>query len=486
MVFEATTEVRSSIVYATILVVIVFVPLLFLPDVDGKLLAEVGTAYIISLLASFVVSITAVPVLAAYLFPAYAEKFARANVGKRLSPDRPGYEADDTRFIVWVKSITEKPITWSIRHPRFSLMIGLGTLIPTLLIYLFLGKAGLPEFNEPTYTLGMYAPVGSSLATTRSWSDTVAAQLLAVKGISTVGSTMGRADGDAHANSANVAEFEIHLDTTEREKNAIRDDILTITAQYEGQLLFSLGQPITHRIQELASGVRAPIVLKLYGSDLDELRTQADRILSFIKGVDGVVNAQIERELKVPQLSIAWDRNAARGAGVSIGDASKDLESALLGKSVAEVLDGSERYPLIVKYDPSSGATPESVASLIVSEPYTAPVPLGQVAVIERSRGQNTVSHDNGQRRLVISAFPKDRDVVSIVEEIRTGINGLGLPSGYFVSYEGDFKTQQESSRRLMIIALLIVVAVFGVLYWQFRSAALVGQILLGVATAFL
>lgn len=473
VVYESSKEVRNSIVYATVLVALVFVPLLLLPGVDGKLLAPIGTAYIVALLASLVVSLTLVPVLASFLLPKYVEERAK-KYGQSREKLAPGYEADDTKFIRKVKDLAIRPIRFSMRHPKAILTTALASIVLTAGLYVSAGKEGLPPFNEPTFTTMMFVTNGSSIEYTKAVVNEVAAKIEKVPGVKHFASTIGRSEADAHASGVNSAEFEILIDTEKADKEDIERDILKIYGEYEGRVLFSLGQPITHRMQELVSGVRAPIVLRLYGKDLDTLRLQATNILAAMKKVPGIVNAQVEQEERVPQISIDVDRNLATTHGINIGMANEALETGLMGMQAAEVLDGNERYPLIVKFDPDWKGDLRSLGNLLVSTSSEKPVTLSQYAAIRRTEGQNRISHDGAQRRILITGFVQDRDVVSAVEELKTKVASLGIHSGYFVSFEGDYQAQQEATKRLSIIALFVLAAVVMVLFWHFRSLALV------------
>lgn len=332
----------------------------------------------------------------------------------------------------------------------------------------------------------MFLPNGSSIEYTKTIVNEVAEKIRKIPGVKHFASTIGRSEADAHASGVNSAEFEILIDTEIAGKKDIERDVLKIYEAYEGKVLFSLGQPITHRMQELLSGVRAPIVLRLYGKDLDVLRLRANDILGAMKSVPGIVNAQVGQEERVPQISIDVDRNLATTYGINIGMANEAIETGLMGMQAAEVLDGNERYPLIVKFDPDWKGDLRSLGNLLVPTDSGTPITLSQYAAIRRTDGQNTISHDGAQRRLLITGFVSDRDVVSTVEELKAKVAKLGIPDGYFVSYEGDYQAQQEATKRLSVIAIFVLAGVIMVLYWHFRSLMLVGQILLSVVVAFL
>lgn len=372
------------------------------------------------------------------------------------------------------------------RYPKMMFIAALSSIILTTVLYVTSGKQGLPPFNEPTFTTMMFTPNGSSIEYTKAVVNEVTEKILKIPGVKHFASTIGRAEADAHASGVNSAEFEMLIDTEKAKKEDIERDILKVYKEYEGKVLFSLGQPITHRMQQLVSGARAPIVLRLYGKDLDILRLQATNILSVMQKVPGIVNAQVEQEERVPQISIDVDRNVATTYGINIGMANEALETGLMGMQAAEVLDGNERYPLVVKFDPDWKGDLRALGNLLVSTASDTPITLSQYAAIRRTDGQNRISHDGAQRRILITGFVQDRDVVSAVEELKTKVSTLGIPAGYFVSYEGDYQAQQEATKRLSLIAIFVLFSVIMVLFWHFRSLMLVGQVLLSVVVAFL
>lgn len=475
VIFLASSEVRNSIVYATILVAIVFIPLLQLPGVEGRLIQPLGIAYIVSLLASLVVSLTITPVLCYYLLPKYVA--LRAAHGAH----------DDSRLVTKLKLLAARPIRWSLRaRPKHLLGGAFATVTIAALLFLAAGKESIPPFNEGSFTAMMFTPMSTGLVATNDLANEVDRNLAMIKGVTSVAHTTGRADQDAHDNGANSAEFQMGFtEKNGRTKTQIQRDIQALFDSYEGRAAFSLGQPITHRMQELLSGVRAPIVVKIYGKDLAKLREIGDAVQQQLAAIRGVKNAQLERELLVPQVGIWLDRNAAANHGVSVGMAAMDIETALMGMPVGEAIDGNERYPIVVKFDPLWRGDVQSIAQTLVVTGHSQ-VPLSNIALIEQMDGQNKISHESAQRRIVVSAFVQDRDVVSVVDELRGRVAKMSLPAGYFVSYEGDYEAQRAASRNLAMIGIGVLIAVFGVLYWHFKNANLAAQVMLSIPTAFI
>lgn len=487
VVYEASSEVRNSIVYATIVVGIVFVPLLTLPGVEGRLIQPLGLAYLVSLIASLIISLTITPVLCSYLLPKIAIRRAGGMVKNESVVLPAGFADDDSWFVTRLKRWCMVPITWSIRASGKILVVAmLVIVVSTGALYAFSGKESIPPFNEGSLTSMMFTPTGTGLVATNALANTVDKALLGIAGVTSVSHSTGRADQDAHDNGANSSEFQIGFTATrQRPKRQIERDIQVYFDSLKAQAAFSLGQPITHRMQELLSGVRAPIVVKLYGKDLDELRAQANRIQQTLVAIRGVKNAQVERELKVPQIGIWIDRDAAANHGVNTGMATMDLETAFMGMPVAEVLEGNERYPIVVKFDPSWRGDREALGQTLLNTSHR-PVPVSEIALVETMQGQNKISHEATQRVLTISAFAQDRDVVSIVEELKKEVTALQLPAGYFVSYEGDYQSQQAATRRLALIGIGALIGVFLVLYWYFQETAFAIQVMLAIPAAFI
>ena len=486
VVYWASSEVRNSIVYATILVGIVFVPLLTLPGVEGRLIQPLGLAYLVSLIASLVVSLTITPVLCSYLLPKIATRRAvTAASEERVLP--AGFAHDDGRFVTRLKKWCQVPIQWSIATSSKTLVIAMLLIIAsTVTLYWAAGKESIPPFNEGSLTSMMFTPTGTGLKATNDLANQVDKALLEIPGVTSMAHSTGRADQDAHDNGANSSEFQIGFRATrQRPKKQIERDIQKYFDSLEGRAAFSLGQPITHRMQELLSGVRAPIVVKLFGKDLNELRNQANRIVQVLSVISGVKNAQVQRELKVPQIGIWIDRDAAANHGINVGMATMDLETAFMGMPVAEVLEGNERYPIVVKFDPSWRGDRQALEQTLVNTNHR-PTPVSEIALVETMKGQNKISHEATQRVLTVSAFVQDRDVVSIVEELKKGVEELKLPPGYFVSYEGDYQSQQEATRRLTMIGIGSLIGVFLVLYWYFKEVTFAIQVMLAIPAAFI
>jgi HME family heavy-metal exporter len=423
------------------------------------------------------------PVMATYLLPSALKKVKKQPENTQ-APDL-WFSHDDTVVVKYIKRLTRSWINRSLRYPK-AIFIGMLLCVPlTMFLYTQAGKEWLPELNEPSLTLWVVTPLWSSLEYMREVADSAAAKILEVEWVKSIAMTLWRAEADAHANGPNIAELEVHTDKSIRSQEAMIIDIQKIADEYKGIANFSVWRPITHRIQELQSWVRAPIVVKVFGSDLEVLDWLTTQILAQIEWVDGIVNAQMKQEKLIPQVSLEVDKAAALSLWVELGEVIEQVENGLLGIKLSEILDDAARYPLVLKFDPSWTNDLRSLSTLplVIGEKT---VSLWQIADVKMIDSPNSISHDNLQRRKVISAFVQWRDVVSAVEEIREAVWSLVIPSGYTVSYEWDYASQKAANRQLLLVWLAVLWWIYLVLLTVLRKHNIVLQVLLDVLTAFL
>ncbi len=468
VVFRASSEVRNSIVYATILVAIVFLPVFFIPGVEGRLLAPLGLAYLISLVASLAVSLTLTPVLCTIL----------------LGKTQAGKNEDDTRFARWVKEKIKPGILWSIGHAKF-MMIGVAaTLVVAGGLYAVAGKEGIPPFNEGAVTVEVVLPVGTDLDTSNVFASKVEDAIGKISGVQRVSHTTGRAGADAHDSGANTSEIQVAFKPgLEKERKRLFADIQTALDSFSGAD-FGLGQPITHKLEELLSGVRAPIVVKVFGDDLVALRQTAARFKDALGAQSGVTNAQVQREVIVPELRIYPNRNRLAEAGLSSGEVAEELEAGLLGVSLGQVQLNNARVDVVARYDRTSRGNASALRDLAL--PFEGADSLGSAAEVRLEGGRNRLSHDGGRRVLVVSANYQGRDIVGAVDKAKQTIEASQLPMGVTLSFEGTYKSQKENSQRLGLLFIAGLILIFGVLYYAFKSVPIVAQIMINIPTAFI
>jgi HME family heavy-metal exporter len=472
VILKASSQVRGSIVFSTLLVIIVFTPLFALGNIEGRLLAPLGLSYIIALIASTIVAMTISVVMCYYLLPN----------SKMIT------EGLETRFVKWIKRKAEPIIRWNIRNAKIGLIIAAVSFVLTSILVLQAGKEFLPPFNEGTLTIGVASPPGSSLEHSNQLGQRIEAALLQIPGVKSTARRTGRAEEDEHANGVEVSELEVDIDLSERKKDDIIGDVKASLSQIDLRgANVTIGQPISHRIEHILSGVRAPLVIKLFGSDLDELRTYADKIRDILEEIPGTLNPVVDQEVKVPQVTITPDRERAAQYGFTFGELTDAIETILAGEEIGRILDGNKSYKLILRLDEGRLQDVSQLKHLPLYTPQGISIPLSAVADIREIEGRNSISHDNGQRRLVISSGILDGDSVTIIETLKERIQKeITLPQGYFLSYEGSYQSQQESTRSLLFFTILAFIGILLVLYYKFRSVSFVLQILANIPVTYL
>lgn len=468
VVFKASSEVRNSIVYATALVAVVFLPIFFIPGVEGKLLSALGAAYLVSLVASLLVSLSVTPVLSSLL----------------LAKGPSKSHEEETRFVRFIKKNITPAILWSINHAKLMLVGTTVTLIIAGGLYFKAGKEGIPPFNEGSATISVVMPVGTDLNTSNTFASKVEDALKSVEGVRRVSHITGRAGADPHDSGANSSEIQVVFEPgLEAEAEHLFAELQKVLDQFEGAD-YALGQPITHRVEELLSGVRAPIVIKIFGDDLVSLRQTAEQVQAELAKQPGVKNPQVQKEVMIPEFRIYPDRNRLAEYGISSGSVAEELEQGLLGAKIGQVQEGSARIDVVARYDLTSRGNSDALRDL--SLPFVGAESLGSAADIKLDGGRNRFSHEGGKRILVVSANYQGSDIVGAVENVKTVMSGQKLPTGQTISYEGTYKSQKENSRRLTIMFALGLLLIFGILYKAFKSVMLVLQIMLNIPTVFI
>ena len=467
VIFDASSEVRNSIVYATIIVVLVFLPLFQLQGIEGRIFAPLGIAYITSILASLVVSLTVTPALCSYLLPK-----SKLNEGK------------ESRLVTWLKRQDLKLLNFGLGHSRVVISAASLLVIGALLLVTRFGTEFLPPFNEGSFTVNLYAPAGTSLEESNKI-GTVAEQLiLRVPDVEYTARRTGRAELDEHVEPVSNSEIEVELHEGARPRKEVVADIRQQLSNLAG-VSMSIGQPISHRLDHLLSGVRAQVAIKLFGEDLTELRALAGQVKEVIETVPGAVDVQVERQVLVPQLTIRLDRNALQRYGMQTGEVARDLEVLYGGKVISQVLDGQKTFDLVLRAVAEDRENLENIRNTQIHTPEGVLIPLESIAHIEYEKGINTVSHEDGQRRMVVSANVQGRDLGSTVEEMqRTVAEKIKMPQGYFLEYGGQFEAQQAASRLIGILSIFAFLGIFLVLYAHFRSWRIVVQVMLNIPLA--
>ncbi len=472
VVFNASNEIRSSLVYATLMMCIVFIPLFQLGGLEGRMFQPLGIAYIVSIVASLFVSLTVTPALASYLLPN-----AKFNERQRESPL--------VRLVKWIDTWQLK---FTLSHPTLVMTFFYGLTLIAVYVFTHFGREFLPPFNEGTITVNMVTAPGTSLEESSRIGSRAEKLLLEVPEVVITGRRTGRAELDEHAEGVHSSEIEVDLRDSTRTREMILDDARERLSVLQGVVL-NIGQPISHRLDHMLSGVNAQIAIKVFGDDLQVLRQEADRVHKAIASVEGLVDLSVEKQVPIPQVRIKLLRDQAARYGIRVGDLARTLESALYGSKVSEFLDNQRRYDIIVKFDEKSGRSIEELGELLVDTPTGTKVPLKAVADVFESEGPNTINRENVQRRIVVQANVSGRDVGSVVSEIQERVEAEVVPdlqSGYFISYEGQFEAQQEATRVIALLSMLSLALMYALLYNLFRVHRVVLAILFNIPLALI
>jgi len=470
VIYHASSEVRNSIVFATIIVVLVFIPLFALGGIEGRIFAPLGIAYITSIISSLFVAVTVTPALCSYLLPKM----------KRMDHDK------DSWLVRKIKGAEARLLTWAVPRTTPILLLVALAFLAALAVIPFFGREFLPPFNEGSVTINLASAPGISLKESNRIGALAEKLILEVPEVSMTGRRTGRAELDDHAEGVHSSEIEVELKPSDRARGVILDDIRTRLDQIPG-IAVNLGQPISHRIDHLLSGVRAQIAVKLFGDDLTTLREKAEEIRSVMSTVPGVVDLQVEKQVLIPQLHVNIDRQQAKKYGVMAGEVAEYGELAMNGRSVGQILEEQRTYDLVMRLTDEARNDPDAIKRIPIDTVAGQVLPLGVLANVEEAKGPNINNRENVRRRIVIQANVSERDLVSAVSEIQQRLGTeVKLPEGYFVTYGGQFESQASASRLIAILSLFSLAGMFIVLYAHFRSVMFAIQIMLNIPMAFI
>lgn len=461
VVYEASVEIRSSIFFATVIIVLVFTPLFFLSGVEGRLLQPLGVAYIVSLLASLLVAVSVTPVLCYLLLP----KSKTVRSGK------------EPRVVHALKAWYSPVLRSAMNHPRVVTIPAVLLVIAALAAIPFLGRAFLPEFNEGALTISAVSLPGTSLEESDQLGRLVEQTLLEFPEVVSVARRTGRAELDEHAQGVESSELDVSLEMKERSKAeflaALRDRLSTIPG-----MNITIGQPISHRIDHMLSGTRANVAVKIFGEHLGTLRALAEKARASMSGIPGVVDLSVEQQSEVPTLTVTYDRPAMARLGLLSEDVSDYLESAVQGLAVSRVLEGRYAFDLAVRLAPAEGDPLERIANLTINTASGAAVPLGSVAAIRRETTPNVINREQVERKIVVMCNVAGRDVGSVVEDIQEQVNPvIAAEPGYRAEFGGQFESAEQARARLSLLSAAVFIGIVLLLKLAFgsmRDAAIV------------
>jgi CzcA family heavy metal efflux pump len=475
VIAQASGEVRNSILYATILIILVFLPLLGLTGVEGKLFAPIAIATIISMVASFVVSLTAIPVLCSYL----------------LNPKHGG-EHKDGRLVRGMKWLLENTLLrFGLNQPLLMIAMVALLVIAAFSLYPNMSKDFLPAFKEETALIAATAAPGTSLEEMNKISDVIEQQILSVPEVRKVGRRLGRAERGDHVVPVSTAEFDVDFREAEGESNGkgrgrkeVTDELNARVRSVPG-IFAVVGGPLADRIGHMLSGVSAPVAIKVFGPDLDTLRRIGIEVQGIAKTIPGFEDAKLDQQSSIPQLRIEADRDRAAAYGIAPGNLNDQLSSLIGGKEVAELREGQRSISLVTRLPVEWRDSPERIARIPVETTTGQRIPLELVADVREAKGPNVIFRENSQRRFTIAIKPAVRDVGTLVQRLQEEVTEkVKLPEGYFISYEGEFQAQKEATNQIVVFSAVIVLVIAFLLYGYFRTPFFAIQVLCDIPLA--
>jgi CzcA family heavy metal efflux pump len=471
VVYEASKEIRSSIIIATLIIIVSFVPLFFLSGMEGRLLQPLGIAFITSVLTSLFIAITVTPVLCSYLL----------NKEKLLLK-----RAEGTRAERFLQRVYKNVLVRVLKVPKLTISVAVLMFVVSLFFASGLGRSFLPEFNEGSLVISVVGPPAMSLEESNKVGVISEDILLALPEIDVVTRRTGRAELDEHAQGVNSSEIEVPFKLNERSKEEFLDDVRNKLSLVPG-VNITVGMPIAHRIDHMLSGTRANIALKVFGPDLNKMFLICQDIKLNIEGVDGIVDVAVEQQIEVPQIRIKPKRDILAQYGMMAADLMHFVDVAFSGETVSEVYEGQQRFEMVVRYDTASRAGIEKIKNALVDLPNGEKVELEQLAYVTSVGSPNTINRENVQRKVVVSANVSNRDLRGAVNEIKEVINAnVDFPEGYRIEYGGQFESEEKASQLLLITSILAVFIIFVLLFFEFKNFKLAGIVLLNLPLALI
>lgn len=469
VVFEASKEVRMPILNSTLIIVTSFIPLFFLSGMEGRMLVPLGIAFIVALFASTVVALTVTPVLCSYL----------------LGKNKKDKEEKEPVFVLKLKSIYEKSLHWALDKQKIVLGVTAALLVSAIVIFFTFGRNFLPPFNEGSFTITVNTLPGISLEESDKIGRLAEEAILSIPEIQTVGRKTGRAELDEHSFGVNTSEIEAPFALTDRSQEEMIAELREKLNSIPG-ISVEIGQPISHRIDHMLSGTKANIAIKLFGTDLNKMYSLGNEIKSSIEGIEGVADLTVEQQVERPQLKIVPKREMLARYGISLPQFSDFVTVMLSGEVVSQVYESGKNFDLTLKAEDDYKDKADKIRNLMI-DAGDKKIPFEYVADVVSSTGPNTVNRENAQRKIVVSANVAERDLRSVVNDIREKVDSdIQLPEGYHIEYGGQFESEQAASRTLLIASVFAILIIFLLLFNQFRNVTQSAVILLNLPLALI
>ncbi|MFA5814961.1 MAG: efflux RND transporter permease subunit [Bacteroidales bacterium] len=471
VVFDASKEIQASIVNATLIIIVAFLPLFFLTGMEGRMLKPLGIAFIVSLFVSLVVAMTLTPLLCKLLLS--GEKYLAKNQKEK-----------------WLtRQLThhyQKSLEWALSHKRIVLFSTLALLVAAIIAFSTLGRSFLPEFNEGSLTLSVVCKPGASLTESNRLGNLVETELLTIPEVTSTARRTGRGELDEHSQTVNSAEVDVNFTLKERPREEFMADVRAKIAGIPG-IAATVGQPLGHRIDHMLSGTRANIAIKVFGNNLNQMFSVGNQVKSAIKDIPGLVDVNVDQQIEIPQIQIRANREMLAQYGISIGRFNEFVDIAFGGEKLADIYEGQRRVDLVLRLNQDYTETIEGIRSALIDTEDGKQVPLEEVASIVSVAGPGTISRENVQRKIVVSANVTGRDIRSVVRDIQKNVNEkIVLPEDFRIEYGGQFESEARASQSLLITSILALFVIFLLLFQEFKNFQLAGIILLNLPLALI
>jgi CzcA family heavy metal efflux pump len=471
VIFRASKEIRASILNATLIIIVAFIPLFFLSGMEGRMLKPLGISFIVSLFASLVVAITLTPVLCSYMLTS----------DKQLSRHETG-----SRWVRWLNRQYGRALERSLNFKK-AMIAGAGILFIVSMFVLFnLGRSFLPEFNEGMLTLSTVSLPGISLNESNKMNLMLEKEMLEMEEINTIVRRTGRAELDEHAQGVFSSEVDVPFTLNGRSKQDFLEELRSRLSTIRG-INITIGQPLSHRIDHMLSGTRANIAIKLFGTNLQKMFALGKQIKSNISDIEGLVDVNVEQQVEIPQLQIKPRREMLKQYGIPVNEFAEFIDVAFAGEKVSEVYEGNKRFDLVLRYNERYRQSIEAVKNTLIDTWDGKKVALKEVADVISASGPNTVSRENVQRKVVVSANVAGRDLRSVVTDVQNAINeNITLPENYYIEYGGQFESEEKAAGLLFYTSILAILVILLLLYMEFRNLTVSAVILLNLPLALI
>ena len=471
IVLNASIEIRASILNATLIIMVAFIPLFFLTGMEGRMLKPLGVAFIVALFMSLIVAMTVTPLMCKLLLS--NEKYLDKNKA-------------DSWLTVRLTSLYEKSLEWVLRNKKKVLYPTIGLFLVSVGLFFTMGRSFLPEFNEGALVITAVTKPGVSLEETNRLGNLMETELLKIPEVASTARRTGRGELDEHSQTSNSSEIDVQFRLTKRSNEEFMKEVRNVLAAVPGMAV-TVGQPLGHRIDHMLSGTRASIAIKLFGTDLSDLFMLGNQIQHSIKGIDGLVDVSVEQQTETPQLQLRANRGMLSKYGISVEDFNRFVELAFAGEKLADIYEGQRSFELILRLNENYTESIDRVRSALIDVGSGRKVPLEEIADIVSVGGPSSISRENVQRKIVVSANTSGRDLKSVVDDIRQNIEeNVVLPEGYRIEYGGQFETAANATRTLLIASLLAVCVIFLLLYGEFKDLTLSAIVLLNLPLALI